>query len=90
MRQALAQARGQASLTNPKEYNDLIGVAIDHVHMVRVSVREHATLIRDRLRRWKVWAGLVWLVVRVPQVMPKIEGSCVSVRLLLVDEHGSA
>jgi len=26
-------------------------VAIDHVHQVRVSVREHATLLRDRLRR---------------------------------------
>lgn len=25
-------------------------VSIDHVHMVRVSVREHATIIRDRLR----------------------------------------
>lgn len=33
MRYALAQARGRASLTNPKEYNDLIGVAIDHVHL---------------------------------------------------------
>ncbi|WP_372441639.1 segregation/condensation protein A [Plantactinospora mayteni] len=26
-------------------------VSIDHVHMVRVSVREHAALLRDRLRR---------------------------------------
>jgi segregation and condensation protein A len=26
-------------------------VSIDHVHQVRVSVREHATLLRDRLRR---------------------------------------
>lgn len=33
MRQALARARGKASFTNPKEYNDLIGVAIDHVHL---------------------------------------------------------
>lgn len=33
MRYALARARGRASLTNPKEYNDLIGVAIDHVHL---------------------------------------------------------
>jgi LCP family protein required for cell wall assembly len=33
MRNALAQARGKASITNPKEYNDLIGVAIDHVKL---------------------------------------------------------
>ncbi|MFD0823446.1 segregation and condensation protein A, partial [Micromonospora zhanjiangensis] len=26
-------------------------VSIDHVHMVRVSVREHAAILRDRLRR---------------------------------------
>lgn len=26
-------------------------VSIDHVHQIRVSVREHATLLRDRLRR---------------------------------------
>lgn len=33
MRQALARARGKASFTKPKEYNDLIGLAIDHVHL---------------------------------------------------------
>jgi LCP family protein required for cell wall assembly len=33
MRNALSKARGKATITNPGEYDDLIGVAIDNVHL---------------------------------------------------------
>ncbi|MDZ7732343.1 MAG: LCP family protein [Acidimicrobiia bacterium] len=43
LRNALSKARGKARITNPTEYNDLIGVAIDHVTLSQaVSVSELA------------------------------------------------
>jgi LCP family protein required for cell wall assembly len=33
MRNALSRARGKAQITNPREYNELIDVAVDHVYL---------------------------------------------------------
>ncbi|MQA24513.1 MAG: segregation/condensation protein A [Micromonosporaceae bacterium] len=42
----LAQLAAKALSPRPPQL-----VSVDHVHMVRVSVREHAAVLRDRLRR---------------------------------------